>query len=180
MASTTPGKDPLLFNKVSGAILGTCLFVMSLNLGAEAIFHVSKPAIPGYDLPSAPEEGAAGAEPAAVVVAPIAERLAKADKARGETVAKQCLTCHSLKADGSGAQVGPHLFGVFDRQKASTNFSGYSAAMKAKSGEKWDAEHLDAFITNPRAALPGTTMTFAGLNNPDRRADLIAYLETVK
>lgn len=179
MASITPGKDPLLFNKVLGAVLGTCLFVMALNIGADAVFHVPKPAIPGYDLPSAEAEGS-GAQKAAVVIAPIAERLAKADVARGQTIAKQCLTCHSLKADGSGAQTGPHLFGVFDRQKASTSYAAYSAAMKSKSGEKWDAEHLDEFLTKPQAALPGTTMTFSGVSNPDRRADLIAFLETVK
>lgn len=179
MASTTPGKDPLLFNKISGAVLGACLFVMGLNIGAEAIFHAAKPTIPGYDLPSAPEGGAATQE-AAVTVAPIAERLAKADPAKGENVAKQCLSCHSLTADGKGAQNGPHLFAVVDRAKASTSFSGYSAALKGHASEKWTAEDLDKFLANPKAAMPGTAMTFAGVTNPDRRAELIAYLEKLK
>ena len=85
MASSTPGKDPLLLNKISGAVLGTCLFVMGLNIGAEAIFHPKKPAVPGYDLPAAEEHAAAGGAAAEAAVAPIAERLAKADPAKGET-----------------------------------------------------------------------------------------------
>ncbi|WP_342359407.1 c-type cytochrome [Terrarubrum flagellatum] len=179
MAATTPGKDPLLFNKISGAVLGTLLFVMGLNIGAEGIFHSPKPAVPGYDLPAA-EEHAAGASDKPVEVAPIADRLAKADPAKGENVAKQCLSCHSFKPDGAGAQNGPHLFGVFERAKGSTSFSGYSAPMKTHTAEKWTAEDLDKFLANPKAAVPGTAMAFNGVTNPDRRAELIAYLEKLK
>jgi cytochrome c len=161
-------------------VLGACLFVMGLNLASETIFHPKKPAVPGYDLPAAAE---ASAEQAAAPAAaePIAERLAKAEPAKGEAVAKQCLTCHSLKADGSGSRTGPALFGVVERAKASVaGFTAYSAAMKAHAGEKWTPEELDKFLANPKAAVPNTTMAFNGVGNPDRRADLIAYLQTLK
>ena len=48
--------------------------------------------------------------------------------------------------------------------------------MKAKSGEPWTLEAIYAFITNPRQAIPGTSMSFAGLRSEQQRADLIAYL----
>ncbi len=180
MASTIPGKDPLFFNKVSGAVLGVCLFVMFLNIGAEAIFHPTKPAVQGYDLPSA-QEGGGPAAAAAPPAAPIAERLAKADAAKGENVVKQCIGCHSIKADGSGNKQGPILFGVADRAKASVGaFPSYSAAMKTHASEKWNAEELDKFLANPKAAVPGTSMVFNGVTNPDRRAELIAYLLALK
>jgi cytochrome c len=180
MASPTQGKDPLLFNKVSGAVLGALLFVMGLNIWAEALFHPVKPKTPGYELASAPEAAAAPAE-AATAAPPIAERLAKADAAKGETVARQCQSCHSFKPDGSGSKTGPMLFGVVDRPRASlASFPSYSAAMKSQAGEKWDVEHLDKYLADPRATIPGTTMTFAGVTNPDRRAELIAYLQTLK
>jgi cytochrome c len=180
MASTASGTDPLLLNKVSGAVLAVCLFVMFLNIGADTIFHPTKPAVQGYDLPSAPEAGAAP-QAAAPAAAPIAERLAKADPAKGETVVKQCIGCHSIKADGSGNKQGPILFGVADRAKASVSaFPSYSAAMKAHASEKWNAEELDKFLANPKAAMPGTTMVFNGVANPDRRAELIAYLLALK
>ncbi|MET0606668.1 MAG: c-type cytochrome [Beijerinckiaceae bacterium] len=180
MASTSTGKDPLLFNKMSGALLGACLFVMGLNLVSEAVFHPMKPAVPGYDLPAA-EEASSTQAAAPAAAAPIAERLAKADVAKGETVAKQCVTCHSLKADGSGSRTGPSLFGIMDRAKAGVANFNYSAAMKTHASEKWTAEDIDAFVANPKGAVPGTLMaTFNGVTNPDRRGDLIAYLQTLK
>lgn len=184
MAQTTPGKDPLFLNKIMGAVFGTGLAVMGLNILAETIFHPKKPVVAGYDLPSAdPAAGAAGGgAAAAAAVAPIAERLTKADAAKGEGIAKQCATCHGFKADGPAPSNGPRLNGIVGRAKGSTAFGGYSAAMKerAAKGEKWDEASIDAFVTNPKSYLPGTSMGFAGLGNPERRADLIAYLMTLK
>lgn len=183
MAQTTPGKDPLFLNKIMGAVFGTGLAVMGLNILAETVFHRAKPAIPGYDLPSMDASApAAGAGAAAVAAAPIAERLAKADAAKGEGIAKQCATCHGFKADGPAPSNGPRLNGIVGRAKGATGFGGYSAAMKerAAKGEKWDEAALDAFITSPKGYMPGTSMGFAGLSNPERRADLVAYLLTLK
>lgn len=185
MAQMTPGKDPLLLNKIMGAVFGTGLAVMGLNILSETIFHPKKPVVAGYDLPSADGGAAAGsgaAGAAAAAVAPIAERLAKADAAKGEGVAKQCTTCHGFKADGPAPSNGPRLNGIVGRAKGSAGFGGYSAPMKerAAKGEKWDEAALDAFIANPKGYLPGTSMGFAGLSNPERRADLVAYLLTLK
>ncbi len=54
----------------------------------------------------------------------------------------------------------------------------YSAANK-NSGLTWDAATLDRYLTNPRKAIPGTLMSYPGLSDPKKRADLIAYLATL-
>jgi cytochrome c len=70
---------------------------------------------------------------------------------------------------------GPNLYGVFGRKAASVPGFSYSDPLKA-AGWKWDAQHIDTWITDPKADLPGTKMTFAGLKDPKDRTDVIAYL----
>lgn len=90
----------------------------------------------------------------------------------------QCRACHTVgPADKSG--VGPNLNGVVGAKPGSRRDYAYSAAMKAKGGV-WTATALDAFLTRPMAAIPGTKMAFGGMANPKARADLIAYLVTLK
>jgi cytochrome c len=66
--------------------------------------------------------------------------------------------------------------GLFGRQAGTVPGFDYSEAMKA-SGIIWDEETLDAFLSDPRGFVPGTKMTYAGVKNPQDRADLIAYLK---
>ncbi|KUL96776.1 cytochrome C [Bosea sp. WAO] len=166
-------------NKIAGAGLSTLLVVMALNMGAGIVFAPKKPAIPGFDLPSLePAAAGGGAAPAAVADEPIAVRLAKADPAKGEKAVGACKACHTFEKGGAN-KVGPHLFDVYGRAKGSVEGFGYSAAMKGKASEKWEAEQLDGFLKNPKAYMPGTTMAFAGLGKPDTRADVVAYLNTL-
>ncbi len=161
-------------NKIAGALLSTLLVAMGLNMVAGIVFTPHKPAVPGYELPSEEPVAAAGsAAPAADE--PIAVRLAKADPARGEKAVGACKACHTFEKGGAN-KVGPHLFDVYDRPKASVAGFGYSAAMKGKASEAWGAEQLDAFLKSPKAYIPGTIMAFAGLGRPDQRADVVAYL----
>ncbi|QLP98664.1 MAG: cytochrome c family protein [Rhodoblastus sp.] len=106
--------------------------------------------------------------------APIAERLAKADAAKGEaTFKKNCASCHTIESGGAN-KVGPNLYGVVTRKIASGSF-GYSDGLKGKGGE-WTYDNLDHWIANPRAFAAGNKMTFAGDKDAASRADLIAYL----
>jgi cytochrome c len=98
------------------------------------------------------------------------------DAGRGAGVFEQCSVCHST--DGSNG-VGPSLKGVVGRQAGSVADFDYSKAMKAV-GHPWDAKSLDAFITDPAAAVPGNLMPFSGIGEAKDRADLIAYLATQK
>ena len=89
----------------------------------------------------------------------------------------KCKACHS---DVAGKNlVGPSLFGVVGRAAGSEAGYAYSAGLKAL-GYAWDEGKLDAWLTNPKAVVSGTKMTFAGLPNAQDRADVIAYLATKK
>src|SRR5262249_59737950 len=132
-----------------GAILGTCLGVLSINIAAGAIFAPTKPAKPGYDV-AVPEQKPSGAGPAGEQErpVPVAELLAKADVGRGENAAKKCAACHTFNKGGR-TLVGPNLWGVVGRPRATEAGFNYSAAMKAKGGN-WTIDDLNQFITNPR------------------------------
>jgi len=105
----------------------------------------------------------------------LAEMMKTADASRGEKIFKKCASCHNV-AKGEGAKVGPNLFGVVGRARATFAGFAYSDAMKAKGG-KWDPESINQFITKPKDFVPGTKMAFPGLKKPQDRADVILFLE---
>jgi cytochrome c len=166
--------DSFEINKILGAFLFTCLCLLSLNIAAEAVFHPAKPAKPGFEVAVA-EKPAAGAA-AATPDEPIEKLLASADISKGEASAKKCAACHTF-GKGEPNRVGPNLYGVVGRERASHPGFNYSAAMKGKPG-KWTVEELNAFLANPRGFVPGTSMSFAGLPRGSERADVIAYLNS--
>jgi len=118
---------------------------------------------------------------AALLAAPAAHSSdAKGDAANGKEVfmASGCPACHGVtKEDNS--KVGPNLVGVVGRMAGTTqSLLGPSENMK-KYGVTWSAETLNEFLVNPSAKVPGTAM--AGiLTDPQQRADVIAYLSTLK
>jgi len=103
--------------------------------------------------------------------------MASATVERGQNTAKQCLACHTFEKGGPN-RVGPNLYGIVGRARASEPGFNYSAAMKAKGGT-WTFGELYAFLANPRGYIPGTAMTFAGLSRGQQRADVIDYLHTL-
>lgn len=96
---------------------------------------------------------------------------AAGDAAKGEAVYSRCAACHALAYD----RTGPRHCGLFGRKSGSLPGFGYSAAMK-RAGIVWDARTLDRFLADPIAAVPGTTMGYAGVKDAAERADLIAFL----
>jgi cytochrome c len=163
-------------NKYLMAFLSTCLVLLSLNIAAGALFSPPKPAKPGYEI-AVTEEPAKGGGPAAPAEQePIGKLLASADPARGETAARKCAACHTF-GKGEPNKVGPNLWGIVGRPRASAPNFNYSAAMKAKGGN-WTIEELNTYLINPKAMIPGTNMTFAGLPRGSERADVIAFLNT--
>jgi cytochrome c len=74
--------------------------------------------------------------------------------------------------------VGPNLWDVVGNKQAHIAGFGYSPALQAAGGT-WDYEKMNAFLANPKAAVPGTRMAFAGMRRADDRANLIAYLRTL-
>ena len=151
---------------------GWILFAGIVGLGAWIIsgetFHSEAPEKAGWPLADA--EGEAGADAAK----PIEFYLATADAGRGENVFKKCTACHSITPGGPNG-LGPNVHGVMGKPHASKPGFAYSASLKEKPGQ-WDWKKMDAWLTSPRKYAPGTKMTFAGLGNPQERADLLLYL----
>ncbi len=169
--------DSFEMNKILGAILGTALIVVALNIASGAIFAPEMPAKPGFDIvvPKAAtgtqEQAPAQKEP------PIAQLLATADPKRGEDSAKVCQACHTFEKGGP-AKIGPNLWGVVGRARASMVGFDYSSGMKSMGGT-WTVDDLNQFLTKPQAFVTGTKMTFGGLPRPQTRADVIAYLNSL-
>ena len=100
--------------------------------------------------------------------------LATGDPKAGEAVYARCLACHALTYD----RVGPRHCGLIGRAAGSVPGFEYSPAMK-RSRLAWDEKTLNRFLADPPKTVPGTTMTYAGVDDPRDRADLIAYLASV-
>jgi cytochrome c2 len=114
------------------------------------------------------------AEEAAV---PFETLLASADPAAGEGLTRQCAACHSFE-EGGPDKVGPHLWGVVGRDVAGVGSFSYSDAIQGVEGV-WDYDKLNVYLKAPRDYVPGTAMSFAGIKDDQKRADLIAYLRTL-
>jgi cytochrome c len=168
--------DSFELNKILGAVLGTCLVLLALNIGANALFTPGKVEKPGYNI-AVQEKGAAPAPSAAEQEQPIEALLASSDAQRGQAAVKPCQACHTFEKGGPN-RVGPNLWGVVNRPKASEAGFNYSAAMKAKGGN-WTYDDLNKFLASPKGLVPGTNMTFAGVSRGSQRADIINYLHTL-
>ena len=84
----------------------------------------------------------------------------------------RCQACHALERN----RTGPKHCGLIGRTAGTApGFRGYSAALKG-SGIVWSAESLDRFLADPLGTVPGTRMGYAGVKDPQERADLIAFL----
>lgn len=121
-----------------------------------------------------PEGDAAPPAAAAAGSGSIVGMIAAADPAVGEKVFRKCRACHGVEQGGPN-KVGPNLWDVIGRPKASVEGFNYSAALKGLGGE-WTYEALDQYLENPKAVAPGGKMSFAGLSKPEDRAAVIAYL----
>ena len=164
----------MILQKIAGAAVAVLAFIVAMNLVIADWFPNLKPV--------AEEASSASASPAAASAAPaplrpLAERLATAKADNGKTITGKCASCHSFDV-GGGTKVGPNLYGVVGRNKASMPGFSYSAALQGLGGA-WTAEDLDKFLTKPGEFAKGTKMTFAGLPDGDQRADVIAYLKSL-
>jgi len=104
-------------------------------------------------------------------------QTAGGDIQRGAQAARTCVACHTF-APGRH-MTGPSLAGVWGRKAGTAEgFARYSEALK-RSAIVWDQAHLDAWLANPAALVPGNEMRFAGIKDAGTRKDLLAYLEAV-
>ena len=181
------------FNMIAGAVLGTLLFVFGLRLLGDFVYSSESGKEP-HAVAEAPEKAGsqeAKKEPekapetankdatgAAAETASLASLMAGGDIAKGKKIAKKCAACHSFDKGGKN-KVGPNLWGIVGRKIASHEGFAYSDALKAKSSEEWSYESLDAFLTKPKAYIPGTKMGFGGLKKPKDRANVLLFLRSL-
>jgi cytochrome c len=122
----------------------------------------------------------AGAALGALVVLSLPAASLAADAANGQAQFRgQCGVCHTAgKDDGDGSQ-GPALAGVIGRKAGGDqNFGGYTQAL-TDDKDVWTEANLAAFLENPQKVVPGTAMPIR-VGSPAERADIAAYLATVK
>jgi cytochrome c len=161
-------------NTIAGWILAAFAVALALSIFGHMWLRSERPEPMGYPIEGV-QEG--GGDSGAAAVAPIADRLAKADPAKGAETFKKCQTCHTINQGGPNGQ-GPNLYGVVgDHVAQGRGGFAFSSAL-AGIGGTWTFDKLDAWLTSPRKFAPGTKMTFAGLSDPQERADVIAYLNT--
>lgn len=171
--------DSFEWNKIFGAVLGTVLFVASLNLLVGGLMAPEKSDKPGMEVAVAEDHGSGPA------TGPVEEPkpdwgtvIPAADLAAGEKTHVRCQQCHDFSKGGPD-KIGPNLYGVVGGPHAHSATFAYSPAMAALKEKTWGYEELDAFIKNPKVAIAGTKMSFAGLSKQSDRINLIAYLRTL-
>lgn len=161
-------------NKTALALMSVLLLTMGLGVVSNAIYAPEKAVKPGYVLPAGEAKAAKADGPAEE---PLPVLLAKADVKKGEADVKVCQSCHSFEKGGV-AKVGPPLYGVLGRPKGSIAGFGYSEGLKGKGGD-WTFDDLNKFIAKPSAYVAGTKMTYPGEADPQKRADIIDYIDTL-
>lgn len=168
------------FNKIAGAVLATALVVFGLKELSNIVYHAEAPEKPGYAIEVAEAETGgeeAGGGEAAPAVS-LGTLLASADVAKGQSAARACAACHDFTKGGPN-KVGPNLWGIVGRPHGVHEGFSYSEAMAALKDVPWSYEALDAFMLNPKAAIPGTKMVYGGMKKAEDRANLLAYLATL-
>ncbi len=170
--------DTMTLTKVTASVCGALLFYLMGSWAADTLYasHTGghgEEAAQAYTI----DTGEAAPEAAAEEGPDFATVLASADAAAGEKVFGKCKACH--KIDGTDG-TGPHLNGVVGRAKASAAGFAYSEGLVAMAADSWTPENLNAFLTNPKAYVAGTKMSFAGLPKVEDRANIIAYLTTTQ
>jgi cytochrome c len=168
------------WNKIIASVLTAMIVAMVSGILAGQLVRPKELEKPVFLVAGAePTPSAPAAEGAAAKPEPIGPLLAKADPKKGEQLAKVCATCHTFDK-GAANKIGPNLWDVTEEGMAEVPGYQFSAAMAGHKGEKWDPEKLNEWLWKPQAFIKGTKMTFAGILKGQDRADVIAYLETLK
>ena len=168
------------FNKLAGAVLASLLVLVGVNTAIHLFYPKGTANLSKGHIVVAPEAAAPAPEtPAAAKPEekepPVESLLASANVEAGQNAAKACGACHNF-AKGAGTKVGPDLYGVVDRNIAGEPGFSYSSALQQHKSEKWTFQSLYEWIKNPKAFIPGNNMGFAGIKNPQERANVIAFL----
>lgn len=176
----------LEMNKIAAAILLAGFIAMTSGLISEALYrgtisehHGDHDAKRGYTIAGTETAGDSHAAPQDAGPVDIMPLMEKADVEAGKAVAKKCTSCHTFDKGGKNG-VGPNQWGLVNSHFAHNTDYTYSSALAAMKDKKWGFQELSDFLANPKKYIPGNKMSFAGISNPQDRANLIAYLNTLK
>jgi cytochrome c len=160
------------FNTIAGWVLFAGIVALGSSIVAGEMFKSERPEKMGYPIAGVEQEGEGGA----AAEQPIEVYLAKADPAKGQQIFNKCMACHNAEKGGPN-QLGPNLWGVVGAPIGEGRGFAFSDALSKKGGT-WNWDNLSQWLTSPRNFAPGTKMTFAGLSNPQDRADVEAFLNS--
>ena len=153
-------------------------FVFAITLGLGVAGCGKPPAPSGEGAATTPGQPASVPAEAPTIQATgdLATLMASADTARGKILFLQCRACHSLVPEAEAGKIGPTLYGVIGRAAGTAPGFLYSDAV-AKSGITWTPEQIDKWLQRPSEFLPGNKMVFIGIQSPEDRANIIAYIQ---
>jgi cytochrome c len=157
------------FNTIAGWALGAGIVLLGATLVTGEIFKSERPEHMGYPINGVVEDAEGGA-----AEQPIAHYLQTADATRGQAIFGKCQACHTIN-QGGAAGLGPNLHGSMGAGVAQRPGFAFSEALRGRGGT-WDWETMSEWLRSPRTFAPGTRMTFAGLSDPQDRADVMLYL----
>ncbi|QUJ78045.1 cytochrome c family protein [Sulfitobacter albidus] len=162
----------MLITKLGAGVIGAWLVLLLGGWAAEELYHAELHGEPSYSI-----EVASDAPEEEVEEVPFEELMASADAGAGERVFRKCTACHKI-GEGENA-TGPYMHGVVGREVGSADgYNSYSGAL-SEQADVWDVAALNGFLEAPAAWAPGTSMGFAGIKDPEERANLIAYLDSL-
>lgn len=161
------------FNTIAGWTLFSGIVALGLSSVSGHIFNADKPHRPetmGYKI-----AGVVSSEAGAQAAVPLETLLASADAAKGEGTYRKCASCHTIAAGGPNG-IGPNLHAIMGDEIGHGRGGFAFSADLAAHGGKWDWATMDKWLANPKGMVPGTKMTFAGIDDPQERANLLVYL----
>jgi cytochrome c len=164
---------------ITKAVAGICSALLIFLVGkwvADELYLPHGPAPVAYVIDTGADDAAdEAADEAPAEDIDILALFAEADAEAGASQWRNCRACHALEAGRNGT--GPSLHGIVDGTVGDAVGFNYSGALN-QIGDIWTVEALYAFIANPRAATPGTSMNFRGISNSQDRLNLIAYIQS--
>ena len=165
-------------NKILASIIVAIIIFVIIGLVGNFVVKIKydEPQIAAYkiDIPETSADSSAQTSANDEMIESISLLLAGASLEQGEKIFKKCVACHSYKKGGK-SKIGPNLWDLINRQKASVSGFAYSKALSDYGG-KWTFEELNEFLYKPKEYISGTKMNFAGLKDVEDRADLILWL----